>query len=60
VTPNPITIDVTPLNFTLFSTTIDIIEGPGINISMNGGVHTVCVELGSNSGLNTNKWFGYR
>jgi hypothetical protein len=49
VTPNPITVGTTPLNFTLFSTVVDVQAGAGIAITQVGGVHTVCVELGNGS-----------
>jgi hypothetical protein len=52
-TPNPITLGSSNLVFTLFSTVIDVQAGAGIAISQVGGAHTVCVNLGSNSGLNT-------
>jgi len=44
---NPITVGVTPLIFSLFANTIDVQEGPGIAITQVGGVHTVCVLLGT-------------
>jgi hypothetical protein len=50
VTSEPITVGVTPLNFIEFSTVIDITAGQGIAITQVGGVHTVCVKLGTNSG----------
>ena len=53
VTPDPIMVGVTSLNFTEFSTVVDIQQGAGIAINQVGGVHTVCVNLGSTSGLNT-------
>jgi hypothetical protein len=52
-TPNPITLGTSNLVFTLFSTIIDVQAGAGIAISQVGGAHTVCVNLGTNSGLNT-------
>jgi hypothetical protein len=46
-TLNPITVGVTSLTFSLFATNIDVQAGAGIAISMVGGVHTVCVNLGN-------------
>jgi hypothetical protein len=50
VTPNPITVGVTSLNFSEFSTVIDIQAGQGIAITQVGGVHTACVLLPGGSG----------
>ncbi len=44
---NPITVGVTPLIFTEFSTIIDVQAGVGIAVTQVGGVHTVCVQLGT-------------
>ena len=46
-TPDPITVGVTSLVYSEFSTIIDVQQGPGIAITQVGGVHTVCVELGN-------------
>jgi hypothetical protein len=54
ITPEPITVGVTPLDYTEFSTIVDVTAGPGIAITQVGGVHTVCVNLASpDSGLDT-------
>jgi hypothetical protein len=53
ITPEPITVGVTSLDYTEFSTVVDVQQGPGIKITQVGGVHTVCVNPTSpNSGLN--------
>jgi hypothetical protein len=49
-TLEPITVGVTPLMFTQFSTVIDVQEGQGIAVTQVGGVHTVCVKLGTCTG----------
>jgi hypothetical protein len=51
VTPDPITVGVTSLNFTEFSTVVDIQGGQGICITQVGGTHTVCVNPISGCGL---------
>ena len=51
VTPDPITVGVTSLNYTEFSTVIDIQGGQGICITQVGGTHTVCVNPVSGCGL---------
>jgi hypothetical protein len=51
VTPDPITVGVTSLNFTEFSTVVDIQGGQGICITQVGGTHTVCVNATSGCGL---------
>lgn len=43
-TPDPITIDVTPLNFVLFSHVTDVIAGTGITITMQTGTHIISVN----------------
>ena len=43
-TPNPITIDVTPLTFTLFSQVTDITAGTGITVSKYYGQNTISVN----------------
>lgn len=43
-TPNPIS-EGDPLIFTKFSTIVDVVAGDGINVAMNGGVHTVSAAL---------------
>ena len=53
ITKNPITIGTTPLVFTKFSQLLDVAAGAGIAISTVGETKTICVCLGSNSGLNT-------
>jgi hypothetical protein len=53
-TPDPIVSGVTGLVFGKFASVIDVTAGAGIAISQVGGVHTVCVSLGANSGLDTN------
>lgn len=53
VTPNPITVDVTPLEFTLFSVPHELISGLGINISGN----TISVDGPSLAG-NSIVWSG--
>jgi hypothetical protein len=50
VTPEPITIGITPLNYIEFSTVIDVTAGQGIAVTQVGGAHTVCIKLGTNSG----------
>ena len=47
VTLNPIIVGVSPLAFTEFATIIDVVGGDGINVTMLGGVHTICVQLGT-------------
>jgi hypothetical protein len=49
--PNPITINITPLIFTEFSTIIDVQGGNGICVTQSGGVHVVNVQLGSNTSV---------
>jgi len=49
-TQNPITLNTTPLEFTLFATVTDVHAGAGIAISQVGGQHTVCVLLPGGSG----------
>ena len=51
VTPNPILIDTTPLEFARFSKPIDILAGDGINIEVVGGQKTINVSLLTNGGL---------
>ena len=51
VTPDPITVGVTSLNYTEFSTVIDVQGGQGICITQVGGTHTVCVNATSGCGL---------
>ncbi len=48
---NPIIVGTTPLIFSQFGTTIDVIGGQGICITQVGGVHTVCVNATSGCGL---------
>lgn len=43
-TPNPITIDITPLTFSLFNQITDIISGTGITISKYYGQNTISVD----------------
>jgi len=52
-TKDPIIVGTTPLAFTKFSQLLDISAGAGIAISTVGETKTVCVHLGSDSGLNT-------
>lgn len=54
-TPNPITIGVTPLNFTLFSQVTDIIAGTGITINKYFGQNTISVD-GPNLAGNLMNW----
>ena len=49
-TANPITLNTTPLEYTIFSTVTDVHAGAGIAISQVGGQHTVCVLLPGGSG----------
>ena len=51
VTPDPIIVGSTNLNFTEFSTVIDVQGGQGICITQVGGTHTVCVDATSGCGL---------
>ena len=53
ITKDPITIGTTVLEFTKFSQLLDVAAGAGIAISTVGETNTICVNLGSNSGLNT-------
>ena len=53
ITKDPITVGTTPLVFTKFSQLLDVNAGAGIAISTVGETKTICVNLGSNSGLNT-------
>jgi hypothetical protein len=50
-TPEPITVGTTPLNYTQFSTVVDVQAGNGIDVVQTGGVHTVSVQLATNCGL---------
>ena len=51
-TPDPITIDTTPLTFTLFSRSLSYIGGDGISITQGTGLNqTIAVDLATNSGL---------
>jgi hypothetical protein len=46
-TPNPITVNVTPLDYTEFATIIDVQGGNGICVCQSGGVHTVNANAAS-------------
>lgn len=43
-TPNPITINVTPLTFTLFSQVSNIVAGTGITINVSGGAQAISIS----------------
>ena len=51
VTSDPIIVGVTSLNYTEFSTVVDVQGGQGICITQVGGTHTVCVNTTSGCGL---------
>jgi hypothetical protein len=51
ITPDPIIVGVTSLDYTEFSTIIDVQGGQGICITQVGGTHTVCVNPVSGCGL---------
>ena len=48
-TPDPITLGVTPLMYSEFSTIIDLQAGQGIAVTQVGGLHTICVLLPTNT-----------
>jgi hypothetical protein len=50
-TPNPITVGVTSLYFTLYSQTLGILAGNGIKITPAGGNNVIAVKLPTNSAL---------
>jgi hypothetical protein len=51
VTPDPIIVGTSSLNYTEFSTVIDVQGGQGICITQVGGTHTICVDATSGCGL---------
>lgn len=51
LTPSPITADVTPLEFGLFSRLVDTEGGLGIDVNIIGGHSVISVDLETNSGL---------
>ncbi len=56
-TPDPIYVDVTPLNFLLFDLAREVNEGIGINITSNNGVNVISVD-GENLVGNSLVWSG--
>jgi hypothetical protein len=52
-TPNPITVGVTLLTFTLFNTESGVVEGNGICITQSGGNYNIAVKTPPNSSLCT-------
>jgi hypothetical protein len=49
---NPITVGVTPLIFTEFSTAIDVVGGTGITVTQMGGTHIVSLNTATQSIVN--------
>jgi hypothetical protein len=44
-TPNPITVDVTPLSFVLYSASAGVVAGNGICVTQSGGNNVIAVKL---------------
>lgn len=54
ITPDPLSIGTSELDFVLFSSVTDINDGNGIDITNTSGLRVISVSLDSNSGLSFN------
>jgi uncharacterized delta-60 repeat protein len=52
-TPDPVVIDVTPLQFVFFNHVMDVVSGIGIDVVMSGGTHIINLNANSQAVVNS-------